>query len=301
MKYLFDMCAVVGLLLLPASIAIRPNQNIITWGGNTRAWDRALHLTAVRIGCSGAPSGCVHEADQIAAEQGVQRVFLAILLNPIRTANDARDYSQLSLSHPELYEVGFDDFVGQCEKLGRNPSVLSPLLGEVVHRLKSANPNLHFGITLYQDQLSSAGFPLGQLSAGFRQQVDFVHLYSHYRREPESFGASVQLAKQIFPSAQVIAGIYAYDRRDYLPCAPGNSTRCTNQEEMTLFERSFRERLTMMADDNLDGIEFYPGGFGKEASWQGWEQPRSCQIGRRAECITNTVAMRQFVRKSLDR
>ena len=55
-------------------------------------------------------------AQQLSKSQGVDKVFLAILLDPNKTPAYAVEYSQLSLTRPMLYEVGFDDFVSQCER-----------------------------------------------------------------------------------------------------------------------------------------------------------------------------------------
>jgi len=91
-----------------------PN-NIITWGENSPEWNRILHLGALRVGCSDPPASCADYAQKAAKSQGVSKVFLAILLKPDQTPAYAREYSQLSIKDSALYEVGFDDFVGQCE------------------------------------------------------------------------------------------------------------------------------------------------------------------------------------------
>src|ERR1700721_952106 len=77
---------------------------VITWGGNSPDWNRVLHLSGVRVGCSGAPPSCMQEVDQMARSQGVSRVFLAILLNPANAATNAAAYGSLSTSDPNLTE-----------------------------------------------------------------------------------------------------------------------------------------------------------------------------------------------------
>lgn len=272
-------------------------KNVITWGGNTSEWNRTLGLDAVRMGCSSAPEGCIAAAETLRRTQRASKVFLAIRLDMTRTLSEARQYSRLSLSHPFLYEVGFDDFVSQCRKQRLATQALSLLLREVARELKAENPKLRLGITLYTDQLDSRRFPLAQLDEGFRRSVDYVHLYSHYRRRPESLPESARHAKRIFPKAEIIAGIYAYDRRDYLPCAEGKKQLCSNQEEMELFEQSLREGMAMLEEGEANWIEFYPGAFGLEEKWGGWESPRSCRDGRRKECVQNTKQMRETVRQ----
>ncbi len=290
-------CAAV-LLVISSAIGGSVSNKIITWGENTPEWNRILHLGALRIGCSDAPQSCADYAQKTAKSQGVDKVFLAILLKPDQTPAYAREYSQLSLQHPALYEVGFDDFVGQCERQKLPMAAMSPLLNDIAHGFKQVNPNLHLGITVYEDELTSSDFPLGQLDEQFRKSVDFVHLYPHYRKEARSFAAAVQESNQIFPSAKIIAGVYAYDRRDYLPCTRGGSGPCTNQEEISLFTQSFKERLGMLGNSGVEWLEFYPGSFGTEAQWSQWKQPRMCRAERLQECIDNTKAMRDVVRQT---
>jgi hypothetical protein len=288
------------LLILTSAMGAQHLNKVITWGGNSPEWNRALHLGGLRLGCSDAPTQCVDYAEHLSKSQGVDRVFLAILLDAEKTPAYAREYSELSLTHPILYEVGFDDFVGQCERQKRDPSLLSPLLNQIAHELRAANPKLRLGITLYEDELTSSRFALSHLDEQFRKNIDFVHLYPHYRKEARSFSASVLQAAQIFPASNIIPGIYAYDRRDYLPCARGSSAPCTNQEELSLFTQSLKERLGMLGSLNVEWVEFYPGSFGTEAQWDNWKESRACSRDRLQECLQNTRAMREVVRQTLN-
>lgn len=296
------IAAACGAMLLMMSTAVGGaiSNRMITWGENTAEWNRLLHLGALRLGCSDPPASCADYAEHASKSQGVDKVFLAILLKPDQTPAYARQYSQLSQSHPALYEVGFDDFVGQSERQKLPMAAMSSLLDDIVRGFKSVNPKLNFGITVYEDELTSSSFPLSQLDEQFRKNVDFVHLYPHYRKEAESFSAAVQQSRQIFPSAKIIAGVYAYDRRDYLPCTRGGSAPCTNQEEISLFAQSFKERLGMLGNSGVEWLESYPGNFGTEAHWQNWTQPRMCRPERLQECIENTKAMREIVRQALN-
>jgi len=286
-------------LILTSAMGNQQSNRVITWGPNTPEWNRVLHLGALRLGCSDAPAQCVSYAENLSKSQGVDKVFLSILLNPEKTPAYAREFSRLSLHAQAVYEVGFDDFVGQCEKQKLDPSSLSGLLNQIAHDLKSANPKLRFGVTVYEDELASPNSFVTRLDEEFRKSVDFVHLYPHYRKEAQSFSADVQKALQFFPNSRIVAGIYPYDRRDYLPCARGNSTPCTNQEEVSLFAQSLKERLAMLGTSNVEWIEFYPGNFGNEDTWDLWKRPRSCHPERVQECVDNTKAMREIVRQTL--
>src|SRR5665213_2028283 len=106
-----------AILIVQAAMAGQVSGKIITWGGNTAEWNRTLHLGALRLGCSDPPASCADYAQQFSKSQGVNKVFLSILLQAEKTSVYVREYSRLSLSHPALYEVGIDDFVGQCDKL----------------------------------------------------------------------------------------------------------------------------------------------------------------------------------------
>jgi len=243
---------------------------IITWGENSPEWNRALRLGGVRLGCSDAPSSSVDFAQKTAKSQGVDKVFLSILLNTGRTVTDARQYSELSRTHPVLYEVGFDDFVIQCERLKLNAGTLSALLNQVSRELRSGNPYLRLGITVYEDELSSSRFPLDTLDEKFRRSVDFVHLYPHCRKEARRFSEAVERTEKIFPQARIIAGVYPCDRRDGLPYAQGSATPCANAEEISLFTEFLKERLAMLDHSNVEWIEIFPGNFGLEARWKNW-------------------------------
>ncbi len=292
-------CAAV-LLIVPSVMGGPGSDKVITWGGNTPEWNRALHLGALRLGCSDPPSSCAGYSQQMSRSQGVDKIFLSIALNAEKTPVYVREYSRLTLSHPEIYEIGLDDFVGQCDKLNMTLPALSAFLAQVTHDLKGANPKLNFGITVYEDELNSGHLPLADLDEQFRKSVDFVHLYPHYRQEKQSFSAASQQALKIFPQAKIIAGVYAYDRRDYVPCTRENSTPCTNDQEVDLFTQSFKERLAMLGSGEVQWIEFYPGSFGEEAKWPSWTSPRICKPERFQECLSNTNAMREMVRKILN-
>ena len=293
--------AICGAIVLIAALAAAAPSSVrsIAWGENSPEWSRILHVGAVRLGCSDAPASCADGAQRLARSQGVDKAFLAILLKPGQTPSYAVQYSQLSLNHAALYEVGFDDFVGQAERQKLPFATMSALLVDVARQLKAVNPKLLLGITVYEDELRSASFPLADLDQQFRGSVDFVHLYPHYRREAQSFADSAALARRIFPAARIIAGVYAYDRRDYLPCAHGASDPCSNGEELSLFEQSFKERLGLLGSSGVDWLEFYPGSFGSEAEWPLWKQSRICRQDRVQECVENTKAMREVVRKTL--
>jgi hypothetical protein len=283
-------------LPLPSLPPLRPM--VITWGGNSPDWNQALQVSAVRMGCSDAPLSCAQSADKLAASENVSSILISILLNLGRFSSDAAAYAALAHSHPVITEIGFDDFVTQARKTGLSGSELSALLQDAAGRWKGAS--LRFGITLYQDEFTSGALDSLQLSDGARQSVDSIHLFPHYRKESRSLADTVRQAQKLFPNAKVILGSYAYDRREYLPCQAGNSSkRCSIQEELQLFQQNLQQEIALIQSGAAVGLEFFPGSFGQEDSWKGWDNPRACKAGGRAECIQTTLAMREKVRELL--
>lgn len=295
----FPVARVIALLagaamMAPLCPAARAQSKlIITWGGNTPEWSQKLHVNAIRIGCSDSPPSCVQAAQKIANEQHVDKVFLALLLRS-SIANEGGEYSGLSKSAPALYSVGFDDFLSQMEKLHASDQQIAPMLTGFIDGLESKNPNLHFGVTLYEDQLT-APLLTSPAMANVRSRTDFVHLFVHYRLDGPDFASYVNQAKAIFPNAQIIAGSYPVDRIDYLPCERNSRTPCTAFQELSLFKESLDAQLRLLQDGTVAGIEFYPGDFGEVSKSGMWRDPRSCRPGRLPECIAASQEMEKYV------
>ena len=251
------------------------------------------------MGCdSGDPQGCVRDASEAAKLQGLQSIFLSMFEDPSRTLNDAREYSRLSLSRPFLSEVGFDDFTARYAKLfslaGSAPK-FDPRtwLRAVVRNVKSANNKLSFGITLYEDELDSPYLRSPKLPIDVSRSVDYIHLFLHYRADAPQYEADVQRAKTLFPGAKVIAGLYAYDRVNYIPCATSSERPCTSGEELRLYNDAVTIAARLLKEGRVAGIEFYPGFFGKEDEWSGWRHRDYCLPERISECVENTRTMRE--------
>jgi hypothetical protein len=158
--------------------------------------------------------------------------------------------------------------------------------------LRSANPALKFGATIYEDELINPYLQDARLPAATRGQFDYVHLFIYYRQDGPNYASSVQQAKQLFPNARVIAGAYAVDRRAFLPCAP-NGQPCTTQQELDLFSQAMTIQAQLLASKDIDSIEFFPGNFCAEDQWPGLSNPRECAPGDQANCLANAKAMRQ--------
>jgi hypothetical protein len=274
---------------------------VIVWGveSNTPEWNRALGVWGARQGCSGSPSSCVRLAKELAHKYHV-KVFLSILLNS-GTPEYAVQYSQLSSSAPDLVEVGFDDFVAAYRKLESNSSDPKSIIQSTIDNLKSMNPKLKFGASLYEDELESPFVQDSKLPAAIRAKFDYIHLYPHFRKNGVNLSKYIPEVKRRFPNAQIIAGAYAYDRRNYLSCAQNGKSACSVDEEVALFQKAMAIEAGLLKDGTIDAIEFYPGNFGREEQWKGWQNSRACLPGDQNTCIQTTKQLHEIAVKELGR
>lgn len=284
------MVAVCAFALAMATAWASPRWLVITWGQNTPEWSKKLDVSAIREGCSGTPSSCINEVKS----QKKTKIFLSILLKTAIPGNYGVPYGLLARQAPSLVEIGADDFVGQYEKLDLAgledlPSALSSLIDGI----KSGDPNVGFGLTIYEDDLPSPYLGDAKFPSAARAKVDYVHLYVHYRADSPNTPQYVHQAKAIFPNAQVILGLYAYDRISYLPCSRGGQP-CTAQEESSYLREQLDTDFQLLRSGEAGGMEFWPGSFGRIGAWDGWDEARICP-GRRTECVQNTEQMEQIV------
>lgn len=272
--------------------------HVMAWDGNSPDADRALGFSGVRQGCSDPPQSCMHVADS-ETHRGL-KVFLSVLLKP-ETAAYGAEYSELSRKNPMVEEIGIDDFVSQYERLWQAKGSGAPaVLDSMITGVKSRNPNLHFGITLYGDELQRDRDYLTdpKLPASIRGEVDYVHFFLHYRADSPKYADDLSQAKSIFPNAQMIAGVYSYDRISYLPCAPKGNP-CSVQEEMNGFEEQLDSAVNLLKSGAVSWIEFFPGFFGREGQWPDWKETRICAPERRTACMDNTKQMHAVVADKL--
>jgi hypothetical protein len=146
-------------------------------------------------------------------------------------------------------------------------------------------------VTVYEDDIGV----LGALPTEIRSGVNVVHFYIHYRLHASGYEGYVREIRRLFPKATILAGAYAYDRIDYLPCGPGAKDKCSPDQEIALFRNSLEIQSRLMDSGAVAGIEFTPAMFGKEERWDGWDNPRACSAKRRQQCIDNTRVMRNIV------
>jgi hypothetical protein len=176
--------------------------SISTWGvqTNTPQWNQDLGVTYTRQGCPDSPASCMSFTGRIAASDKV-KVVLAIPLNSTTTAAYARQYSQLSLTSPFLAEISIDDFVDQYRALSKAIPSVNPaaVVAEVIANVKSANPKLAFGATIYENDLANSLLQNTTLPAATREKFDYIHLFIHYRENGPNYSTYVAQARAMFP------------------------------------------------------------------------------------------------------
>ncbi len=265
---------------------------IITWGPNTPEWDQKLHVTGIRLGCSDTPASCMRVADA-ASREGLE-IFLAAPLKA-ETASYGSEYARLSRGTPSVAEIGVDDFARQYRRiLTSGASKAAAVLNSLIEGVQSGGSQLKFGATIYEDELESPELRESNLPATIRAKFDIVHLFLHYRSEGASTPKYVERAANLFPNAKIILGVYAYDRISYVPCRKGVAIACSRQEELDYFTAALDADIALLKNGAASGLEFYPGSFGREDQWSGWDKQDICP-GRRRQCIDNTKALRGLV------
>lgn len=274
---------------------------VISWAGNTEEWNRRLGVSEVRMGCSGAPDSCLKSLRSVSRREGVPRITLAISSDAETLAAYAAEYGRVSKSEPVLRGIGLDDFLRVLRRWQRSidDEAIARLLRTAIDGAKEGNPQLQFGITLYEDELDSPLLASGMLPPDVRKGVGRVSLYVHHRQSAPRYADDVARVRKLFPEAAVVAGVYAYDRSRYSSCADDEKRRCTLSEEKALFGELFERQVEMLTKGQIDGIEFYPGQFGLESDWKGWTNPKICGPEQRQQCIDTTLEMRRFVEERL--
>lgn len=261
-----------------------------------------LGIQATREGCSSLPQHCMDYFRQLVHSGVVRQVYASVAFDPATAADYSAQYAAMSRHTPWLVEVGFDDFVSQYDRavqqIGTDAALA--LLQQAVQNFKRGKPNLKFGITLYEDEVEDGRSIAAKFPGSFRDSVDYVHFYVHYRENGPKFAQYIGGIKRLFPKAKLIGGVYAYDRIDYVPCAPGSKLKCSVAQELDLFSRATDVEVGLARRGVLDALETIPGHLGTEAAWwKSEDDPRACATIRIRECVANTVELRSRLLDSI--
>jgi hypothetical protein len=259
-----------------------------------------LGITGMREACGIVPTSCEPYLDNLAAESGAKTYYVSFPFDISTSVSWAKQYSTLSLTHKGMVEIGFDDFVNKIEGAQADGTLPNPaaFINGVIAATKSANPNLAFGATIYEDSLTHATLTNAVLPEALRAEIQYVHLFVHYRENAPNWASYVATAKSIFPNAKIIAGAYPYDRIDYLPCAFHGPVKCTVAQEQSLYKELLQNQLNTLNAGTVFGLEFYFGYFGDPQNWGGWGG-RSCLASRLSQCIANTDTLQTITANML--
>ena len=286
---------VAGICVGNASAQTKPI--IMTWGENVPSWNEALGVDAMREACSIYPTQCEPYLDNLANLSGAKTYYVSMPFDTSTSVSWAKEYSTLSLSHKMMVEIGFDDFVNKIENdqiAGTLPNPAA-FVSDVIAATKSANPNLAFGVTIYEDSLTHAVLTNAVLPAALRAEIKYVHLFVHYRENAPNYASYVATAKSIFPNARIIAGAYSYDRMDYLPCAYKGTVHCTWSQEQSLYKELLQIQANLLKQGTVYGLEFFFGYFGDPQDWPTWtSSTRICEPARLPTCYEDTTVLQNI-------
>ena len=295
-RYFSRLVTVFALLIAPP-LTFASGPNIMAWGHLTPD-GRSMGVNQLRRGCGGSAESCarsVQEADLT----GISFVALAIAQakEPEQAVQaKAAAYSRIARQSPAIKEIGIDDFWSFVRRIksDRPADYLQRLIGAV----KAHDSGLRFGITVYEDQLGRLETS-DRTPMAVRSMVDRVALYMHFRSSVVNYDADVKKARRLFPNAKIYAGIYHYDRQDYIGCKRGSGRRCDESQEWSLYNEALHVQVGMLKSGAVDGIELYPGRLGREADLKSWDNPKICAPKRRAECIAVTKRMTDALEHAL--
>ncbi|MGJ7558864.1 hypothetical protein ACSFBI_33350 [Variovorax sp. RB3P1] len=283
----FIRIIVAALLSASAAVASAEERQIMAWGAQPTE-SAAPFVNSVRMGCTGAPADCIAAYK---ATPGINYLSIAFgqASDPVGTLERAKNYSLLSVKSKALKEVSLDDawgFLYQASVQDKGEYFRS-----LVDSVKSTNKGLLFGITLYEEEIAKIQKAPDMFPADARSKVDRVALYLIYRSNWPNYSNYVVESRRLFPNAKIYAGVYHYDRSDYIPCQQGGKNKCSDAEEISMFNSAFQEQLKLLKSGEVEGLELYPGFLGKEQEWSGWKNKNLCANLRVDKCIANSRSM----------
>ena len=271
----------------------------------TASWQSQLGIDWTRVSCHLAgrttPTACVNFVRN-SPTPGISKYFLYMNSQSSTLASDAAQYSSLTTSVPSIESVGFDDFFIFYQTFYSQKGSNAPdLLGQIIDDLKSINPNLKFGITLYETDLDSSYNPYidaMHLPTWVKAKFDYIHLFLHYRANASKYATYVSQAHAAFPNAKIIAGAYPYDRVDFFPCTQGDSSKtpCTSAQETSYFQQALTIQVQQLKQGSVIALEFFPGYFGDETELYGTGPYNdSLPCSNVSRCVQNTITMRNDI------
>ena len=213
------------------------NTAVIVYGQNAPQWNKDLGATATRGSCNSSPEDCMKTVTALLNGQHTESFYLNLPTDADKAPNYAAYYSKASLAEPRLVELDLDDFADHFAGWCRSPKFhCDRVLKEIIDNTKSSNPNLKFGVTIYEDDIPSLlGTP--EFTPALRKRIETVHLYIHNRADGPKFEKYLNQLEGKFPNAKIVAGNYPYDRLDYERCHGCSAADARELEKQTLKRR----------------------------------------------------------------
>jgi hypothetical protein len=166
--------------------------------------------------------------------------------------SDAREAIRYSADNPNIIAVSQDDFKSWWVKYAkRTPDILSTISANI----KRVNPKLMYGATIYETDIDElSGEEWKQIS----KYINLIYFYLHKRTNEKDYNRYFNFLNTYFPQSKIILGIYHYNRIDY------EKRMSLPKEELDLFSKQLDDCLDQLSNNNIIGIEFYPGRLGKK-------------------------------------
>lgn len=166
----------------------------------------------------------------------------------IANAEEALRYSTKAKN---IIAISQDDFRDWWAKYAKRDV---KILAAISKKINEINPNIMYGATIYENDLDRLSPKEWQEIA---RHINLVHFYIHQRPSVNEYDRYLNLVKSYFPKAKIILGIYHYDRIAY------ERRKATSKQEADFFTKQINTCFDKLSDDNVIGIEFYPGRLGK--------------------------------------
>lgn len=267
---------------------------------STPAMRQALGVSQIKVNCKSlsvrtTPAACISWI--VANTVSDIKTYVPYMNpNPATFRANALVFSAVSLGTP-IPEVDIDDFFATYESWYRGyGSNALTILSQSIDSLKSVNRNLKFGITVYENELDPSEnmyIDNTHLPAYVRAKVDVVRLFLHYRTNGPNYATYVARAKTYFPNADIVGGLYPYDRIDYFACSPNSSARCTQAQEISYFQQALNIQVQLLHEGVITGLDAFPGYFGSEEKLYGSGADNDeLPCSNLSRCKQTTVAMR---------
>jgi hypothetical protein len=179
----------------------------------------------------------------------------------------------MSKTVTKIGEISIDDFLDWY--MGAKAAKRTAVLDQIIDAVKTTNPALHFGVTIYEVELPGVvpgHYDVEVMPLAQRKRIDVVHFYVYSRPRTENLGQYIDELHRDFPKAKVFIGLYNQDRRqaEHRPSA-------SPQEEEKVFSHSVQQACSLVRSGHADGIEFYPGRFGLETNLYK-NDPRAAEV-----------------------